>query len=706
MPLEHLDLTEADTQFDQVPSRPRRLLNSVSKSLPVLLAVVVAYIYYVYTVRVCITYLIMDQKQPLQGAAIITESFTVNTSHYYAVSKPKSRPYTHKDDHVIDIPPDNTSTHGHRLSVDFSVSPGGLTGSILGHGSARSRVHIEDDSLQRPVATLSVCKRDGRSRWCEICKIVKPDRCHHCSECNICVLRMDHHCPWVNGCVGFGNYKQFYLFILYGSLSAVWVVGSMIPLLVKALESHAHDQDGWKKGNWTNGNSAYSNHTWSSQELSNGTWTKDEDHSTSEAIRAFDIQWVIITVVTFLLALLIASFTVVHTRYILSNQTTIESLQDVRNMHVKVQYRKREPTPQPHSNSVNVNANGGGGGVDGVAGLPPFMSEINHNIVIVEQGERLWDQGSWLANWKSVMGPTWWLWFVPYWNSQGDGIHDIYNANVYKRLLADALAQARMQAVNFGVVRDLTGEELTGPVAPGLGPGSGPSSPPHSPSSPTRSKNGTFSSQTRVPVGLSSGSGSTSPGGTGSTRKRIATAPPMLMPSIRMQYDGSEASGSRDPGLQLRQGVASSIDSQAGQADVSVDDGSMVAQGHRSSSAVSTPRQNNTPRSQSPRQPRTPKSRSHESGHNVNNNNNTSRRRQRTMSGGTSVSYGFGGPIKEFGLGLGMDGIPADSGTGLKLSSGLLGRSSHGHLRSQERGGGGGGGGGSSQGSRQPRATQ
>ncbi|KAF9293840.1 hypothetical protein BGZ74_011530, partial [Mortierella antarctica] len=611
----------------------------------------------------------------------------------------------HKDDHVIAIPPDNTSTHGHHLNIDFSAAPGAPPGSILGHGSARSRVHIVDDSLQRPVATIGVCKRDGRSRWCDICKIVKPDRCHHCSECNICVLRMDHHCPWVNGCVGFGNYKQFYLFILYGSLSAVWVVGTMIPLLVKTLGSHAQDDDGWRKGNWTDGNYAYRNHTWDSRRWSNGSWT--DDGSMPEAIRAFDIQWVVITVVTFLLALLIVSFTVVHTRYILSNQTTIESLQDVRNMHVKVQYRKREPTPQPHNISVNVNGAGGG---DGVAGLPPFVSEINHNIVMVEQGERLWDQGSWLANWKSIMGPTWWLWFVPYWNSQGDGIHDIYNANVYKRLLADALAQARMQAVNFGVVRDLAGEELTAPASPGLGPALGPmSSPPISPTSPTRPRNGTIGSQSKAPAVPSSSRSTLLVGtGGGSPRKRTATAPPMLMPSIRMQYDGSEASGSRDPGFQLRQGVASSIDSQAGQADVSVDDGSMVAQGHRSSSAVSTPRQNNTPRSQSPRQPRTPKSRSHETGinsnnnNNNNNNNNTSRRRQRTMSGGTGMSYGFGGPIKEFGLGLGMEGIPADSGTGLKLSSALLARSSHGHLRSQERGGGGG----SSHGSRQPRATQ
>ncbi|KAF9200694.1 hypothetical protein BGZ59_003132 [Podila verticillata] len=180
----------------------------------------------------------------------------------------------------------------------------------------------------------------------------------------------------------------------------------------------------------------------------------------------------------------------------------------------------------------------------------------------------------------------------------------------------------------------------------------------------------------------------------------MATSPAMLMPSIRLQYDGAEASGSRrDTEMQLGQGVASSMDSQGG-ADASVDDGSMVAQGggQRSMSAVSTPRQS-SPRSQSPRRPRTPKSRPQESG-SMGNNHNGSRRRQRTMSGGTSVSYGYGGPIKEFGLGLAMDGIPVDSGTGLKLSSGLLGRSSYGHLR-QERGSGSSGGG-----SRQPRANQ
>ena len=48
---------------------------------------------------------------------------------------------------------------------------------------------------------------DVERRTCKKCSFTKPRRTHHCSACRQCVLKMDHHCPWLNNCVGFFNYR-------------------------------------------------------------------------------------------------------------------------------------------------------------------------------------------------------------------------------------------------------------------------------------------------------------------------------------------------------------------------------------------------------------------------------------------------------------------------------------------------------------------
>ena len=35
----------------------------------------------------------------------------------------------------------------------------------------------------------------------------------HCRACDKCVLHFDHHCKWLNNCVGAKNYHSFFVLV-------------------------------------------------------------------------------------------------------------------------------------------------------------------------------------------------------------------------------------------------------------------------------------------------------------------------------------------------------------------------------------------------------------------------------------------------------------------------------------------------------------
>ena len=48
---------------------------------------------------------------------------------------------------------------------------------------------------------------------CPDCEVLRTPRSRHCAICNKCVERFDHHCPWINNCVGIHNHNWFMAFL-------------------------------------------------------------------------------------------------------------------------------------------------------------------------------------------------------------------------------------------------------------------------------------------------------------------------------------------------------------------------------------------------------------------------------------------------------------------------------------------------------------
>ncbi|WRX11966.1 Palmitoyltransferase [Theobroma cacao] len=98
----------------------------------------------------------------------------------------------------------------------FSFSVGVLTDP--GYAPSSYLPDVEDSSS---VSDEEPKKNGVQSKYCDKCAAYKPPRAHHCRVCRRCILRMDHHCLWINNCVGYWNYKAFFTLVLYATIGSI-----------------------------------------------------------------------------------------------------------------------------------------------------------------------------------------------------------------------------------------------------------------------------------------------------------------------------------------------------------------------------------------------------------------------------------------------------------------------------------------------------
>ncbi|KAJ1844775.1 Palmitoyltransferase [Coemansia sp. RSA 2703] len=165
----------------------------------------------------------------------------------------------------------------------------------------------------RTGANVYELKRDTQKpRYCRMCRAFKPPRTHHCVECERCVLKMDHHCPWTNNCVGYYNQAHFLRFIYTVDVTCAFAI------LLHSLRLWELVKDSL-----------------------NGTYTVRQPTQTEVAFL------IINTTLAGLVLLFVGILSGYHLYLVGSNTTTIESREKSR-VEKLVRAKRCQPTPYPY----------------------------------------------------------------------------------------------------------------------------------------------------------------------------------------------------------------------------------------------------------------------------------------------------------------------------------------------------------------------
>ncbi|KAI8457687.1 DHHC palmitoyltransferase-domain-containing protein, partial [Phakopsora pachyrhizi] len=65
-------------------------------------------------------------------------------------------------------------------------------------------------------------------KWCSTCESYRPPRSSHCRICDCCIEGIDHHCNYLNNCIGARNYRTFFAFLVSCVIDLIIIIGCSI----------------------------------------------------------------------------------------------------------------------------------------------------------------------------------------------------------------------------------------------------------------------------------------------------------------------------------------------------------------------------------------------------------------------------------------------------------------------------------------------
>eukprot|EP00667_Euglena_gracilis_P003610 EG_transcript_3622 len=105
-----------------------------------------------------------------------------------------------------------------------------------------ARSNASDPGIYCKLDDAKLCSGDrpiGQTS-CYLCRAFVDKSSKHCRNCNKCVVGFDHHCKWLNNCIGARNYRTFFTFMTSTLVTVIFQLGVLTYQFIDSFLSPEH----------------------------------------------------------------------------------------------------------------------------------------------------------------------------------------------------------------------------------------------------------------------------------------------------------------------------------------------------------------------------------------------------------------------------------------------------------------------------------